>query len=133
CRIQAVPRRRRLATPTCRPCRLRRRGRLLLPARPSAPPTGTAWIERCIMAGAAPPGSGSDPPDDADAGLVPGEVCGDDGRAAVAPEGADARPDADPDEAGAEEIRAVLGAREPLVDDRSRTRHRAHAPREVLA
>src|SRR5438067_2368543 len=78
-------------------------------------------------------GSGSDPPDDADAGLVPGEVCGDDGRAAVAPEGADARPDADPDEAGAEEIRAMLGAREPLVDDRSGTRHRADAPREVLA
>src|SRR5207249_1252372 len=55
----------------------------------------------------------------------------DDGVAAG--EGPDGRADADGAEAGAEEVRPVLGAHEPFVDDRARGAVDAAAPREVLA
>src|SRR5205823_12114225 len=55
----------------------------------------------------------------------------DDGVAAG--EGPDGRADADGAEAGAEQVRPVLRAHEPFVDDRARGAVDAAAPREVLA
>src|SRR3954453_15440390 len=58
------------------------------------------------------------------------EVGGDDRRAAVAKEGAAREADADPRPAGAEQIGAVLEARETLADDRRGLGVRAAPPGE---
>ena len=63
----------------------------------------------------------------------PREVGGDDRRAALAEEGAVREAEADAAEAGAEQVRAMLGAREPHADDRAGAAGRARAPGEVLA
>jgi hypothetical protein len=65
--------------------------------------------------------------------LAPGEVCGDDRRAAATGEGTDQPPEADSPESTAKEVRAVRRAGEPAGDDRAGRAGRADAPREVLS